>query len=158
MVKLFKNKKFRIFLAKFHFRGTIPGNVPNISEKICWFLPRFQGIFTKVVFLENVRVSLPLNQLIFRVTIPGNKLISGYCYLEINLFPGNNTRKSIDFWVSCPENRYEKSLISWISPRKRKYFRKYFSMWIQGPGTIDSWKNQRSKISCYSPFNIEQIN
>ena len=35
---------------------------------------------------------------------------------------------------------------------KTKYFRKYFSMWIQGPGTIDSWKNQRSKISRYSPF------
>ena len=64
------------------FWVTILGNVLNISEKICWFLPRFQGIFTKVVFLENVWVSLP-----------GNKLISMYCYSEINLFPGIVTRK-----------------------------------------------------------------
>ena len=36
----------------------------------------------------------------FRVMIPGNYLISRYPYLEINLFPGNNTRKSIYLWVS----------------------------------------------------------
>jgi len=102
-------------------------------------LPRFQGIFTKVVFLENVRVSLP-----------GNKLISGYCYSEINLFPGNNTRKSIDFRVSCPGKPYEKKTISWIFPRKRKYFRKYSSMWIQDWVLLIHEKNQKSKISCSS--------
>jgi len=33
----------------------------------------------------------------------------------------------------------------YLSPRKLKYGRKYFSMWIQGPGTIDSWKKPELK-------------
>ena len=41
--------------------------------------------------------------------------ISVFCIPETNQFPGK-----------VPGNRYEKNLISWISPRKRKYFRKYF--------------------------------
>ena len=77
---------------------------------------------------------------------------SCFHYLEINWFPGNSTQKSIYFRVSWPGNCNEKNLFSGISPQKQKYFRKYFSMWIQGPGTIDSWKNQRSKISCNSPL------
>ena len=109
-------------------------NSRNI-HKNC-FLRKFLGIVTR-------------KSIGFRVTIPGNKLISGYYYSEINLFPGNNTRKSIDFRVLCPGNCYKKNLISWISPWKWKYFWKYFSMWIQGPGNIDSWKNQTLKISCY---------
>ena len=123
------------------FRVLLPGNVPNISDKICWFLPRFQGIFTKVVFFRKCPGILTRKSIDFRVTIPGNKLISGYCYSEINLFPGNNTQKSVDFRVSCPGNRYEKNLILCISMRKRKYF----SIWIQGPGTIDSWKKPEVK-------------
>ena len=57
-------------------------------------MPRFQGIFTKVVCLENVRVSLP-----------GIQLISGSQYPEINWFPGIVTRKSIYFWVTKPGNQ-----------------------------------------------------
>ena len=40
-----------------------------------------------------------------------------------------------------------KNLILWISPRKQNYFRKYFSMWFQGPGTIDSRKKTRGQKS-----------
>ena len=76
-------------------RVSILGNVQNISEKICWFLPRFQVLFTKVVFLENVLVLLP-----------GNQLISGSWYSEINWFPGIVTRKSIYDWVTIPGNQF----------------------------------------------------
>ena len=78
MVQLFKNKKFEFF-CKISLLGHN------------WF----PGIVTR-------------KSIIFQGTIPGNQLISGYCYpeinwflsnntrycdLEINLFPGNNTRK-----------------------------------------------------------------
>ena len=61
----------------------------------------------------------------FWVTVPGNKLISGYCYPEINWFPNNNTqkstnlfpgivnRKSIDFRVMIPRHFLRKQLL-WI--------------------------------------------
>ena len=62
--------KIRFFRSD--FRGTIPGNL----------LISGYFRFTKIVFLENVRV-----------WFPGNHLISGYCYPEINWFPSNNTRK-----------------------------------------------------------------
>ena len=98
-----------VTLKSIDFWVLIPGNVPNIFEEIYRFLPRFQGIFTKVVFLTNVLVSLP----------------------EINWFPSHDTRKSIYFLGSWPGNRYKKNLILWIYPWRQKYF----SMWIQGPGT-----------------------
>ena len=126
-------------------------------RKFVDFCPDFH--FTKVVFLENVRVSFP-----------GNNLISGSQYPEMNWFPGIVTQKSIYFRVTIPGNQLisgyrareiatKKNLISWISPRKRKYFLKYFSMWIQGPGTVllIHEKNQRSKISCYSPFKVHHL-
>ena len=75
------------------FQVTIPGNLPNIAKKICWFLPRFQGIFTKVVFLENFPDIVTRKSIDFWVTIPRNQFISEYCDPEINWFPGNNTRK-----------------------------------------------------------------
>ena len=80
--------------------------MPNISEKICWFLPRFQGIFTKVVFLENVRVSFP-----------GNQWISRSQYLEINWFLSNNTRKSIYSGYCDPE-------INWFPGNDTRTFSK----------------------------------
>ena len=64
----------------------------------------------KSCFLRKCLGIITRKSIDFQVTIPGNKLISGYCYSEINLFLGNNTRKSIDFRVSCPRNRYKKTL------------------------------------------------
>ena len=49
------------------------------------------------------------------------------------------------------------SLFSWISPRKWKYFRKYFSMWIQGPGTIDAWKTWVQKSHGTVPLNLTKV-
>jgi len=119
-------------------------------HKSC-FLRKYPGIFTRKSI--DFRVTILENKLISGYCyseinwLPGNnswksiyKLISGYCYSEINWLPGNNSWKSIDFRVLCPGNRYEKNLILWISPRKQKYLWKYFSMWTQGPGTIYSWK------------------
>ena len=36
----------------------------------------------------------------FQVKIPGDWLISGYCYQEIDQFPGNDTQKLINIRVS----------------------------------------------------------
>ena len=69
-----------------------------------------------------------------RVTIPGKCTTSGY---------------------SNPEFGTKKPFFVNISAKK--YFRKYFGMLIWGLGTTDSWKNQRSKISCYCPINHIQI-
>ena len=87
-------------------------------------------------FWVNLLIFAQISMTIHKENILEN---AGYCYLKIN-------------WLLCPWNRYEKNLISWISPWKRKYFRKYSSMWIQGPGTINSWKNQRSKSHATVPL------
>jgi hypothetical protein len=56
-------------------------------HKSC-FLRKFLGIVTR-------------KSIDFRVTILENKLFSGYCYSEINLFLGNNIWKSPIFKF-CP--------------------------------------------------------
>ena len=145
MVQLFKNKK------KFNFfRGiSLPGHNTRKCAEYFWvnllIFAQISRNIHKSCFLRKCPGIVTQKSIDFQVTIHGNQLISGYCYSEVNLFPGSNTRKSIDFRVSCPGNHSEKNLISWISPPKRKYFQKYFSMWIQGPGTIDSLKKPEVK-------------
>ena len=52
--------------------------------------------------MKNFKFFFPKFDL--RVTIPRNRLISGYCHLEIDRFPGNKTRKSADFLETRPGN------------------------------------------------------
>ena len=134
MVQLFKNKKNSIFFRKI----SLPGHNTRKCAEYFWvnllIFAQISRNIHKSCFLRKCPGIITWKSIEFQVTIPGNKLISGYCYLEINLFPGTNTRKSIDFRKSLQK-----------SPRKWKYFWKYFSMWIQGPGTIDSWKKPEVK-------------
>jgi len=78
---------------------------------------------------------------------------SNNCYMEVVKYPDYDTRRFHNFWVSYPGgcatsglgylrllypgNCYEKNLFSLISPRKRKYFRKYFEGLLKGLGTRD---------------------
>jgi len=91
--------------------------------------------------------------------------MSGYRYSDDNYLPGNNnndnyhpgmvTRMLIIIQVTIPGNKLfagigtrkslRKNLISWISPRKRKYFGGI----TIGPRYFWFMKIQSSKISCY---------
>jgi len=106
-------------------------------------LPRFQGIFIKSCFLRKFPGIVSQKSIDFRVTIPGKKLISGYCYSEINLFLGNNTRKSIDFRASCSGNGYKKKPnfvnISAITKIISNIF------WHVNPGTRSYWFMKKTR-------------
>ena len=104
------------------FPVTIPGR--NCAEYF------WENLLIFAQISRNIHKSCFLRKCLgivdFRVTIPGNKLISRYCYSETNLFPGNNTWKSIYYNYynyRDLEITTKKNLILWISPRKRKYFK-----------------------------------
>jgi len=46
----------------------------------------------------------------FRVAIPSDQPIAGYCYPDVGKFPGNDTRRLADRRVSLLGNQYEKTL------------------------------------------------
>jgi len=77
-----KMKKFQVFFAKFDLWVTRPGNRPKVKTKKT---------------LKNRKY----------FTFP----IAGYCYPEIDQFPGDNTWKSTNFLVALTGNQYEKTLI-----------------------------------------------
>ena len=64
-------------------------------------------------FLRKCPGIITQKKIDFWVTIPGDKLIFGYCHSEINLFPGIMTRISIDFRVTIPGHFLRKQLL-WI--------------------------------------------
>jgi hypothetical protein len=80
------------FWPDFFHESIVPGPWIHML-KYFWKYFHFRGDIHKLRFFFSRD---------FRVMIPGNKLISGYRYPEINWFQGNNTWKSIDFRVTIP--------------------------------------------------------
>ena len=117
-----------------------PGNDTLKFAEFCWKdLLNFAQISRKIHKSCYFKKFLGRYRIDFQVTSPGN-----YWY------PGFGIGKSINFWVTGPGNQLISGycypgITRKISPRKRKYFWKYFSMWIQRPGTIDSWKKPEVK-------------
>ena len=75
-------------------------------SKFVDFCPDFKEYFKKL-FSQKMLGIVSRKSIDFRDTIPGNKLISGYCYSDINLFQGNNTqtfsKKTIFVNLKYPE-------------------------------------------------------
>ena len=117
-------------------------------------------IFTKLGFFRSD----------FRGTIPGNQLISGYCYPEINwflsnntrinLFPGIVTRKSIDFRVTIPGHFLRKQLL-WIFleiwAKINKLSQKYLAHFqVSWPGNQLISGNHDPEINLYPGNNTRK--
>jgi len=114
------------------------GHISRNIHKSC-FLRKYPGIVTQ-------------KSIDFKVMIPGNKLISGYCYSEINLFLGNNTRKLIYFQVSWPGNGQKTKFREYLRVNEN-IFQHILACESGDQVLLSHEKNQRSKISCYSPFS-----
>ena len=89
VVQLFKNKK--------NCKVSLTAHDPRKCAEFYWanllIFAQISRNIHKSCFHRKCLGIITRKSINFRFMIPGNKLISGYCYSEINLFLGNNTRK-----------------------------------------------------------------
>jgi hypothetical protein len=69
--------------------------------------------------------------------------------------------KELPFWnilfCSAGSDTPRNNLEVPISPRMQTRIWKHFRVWIRGPYGVNSWKNQRPKISCSRTFNVANL-